>query len=81
MKIRKILCFLLSSALLMVVASGCTAKKDSGPTSEYPTGFRYERFALPSARQIAWENDGMYYIQFQNSDLLKMKNYVPNQSW
>lgn len=34
MKIRKILCFLLSSALLMVVASGCTAKKDSGPTSE-----------------------------------------------
>lgn len=56
-------------------------KLDSGPTAEYPTGFRYERFALPSSRQIAWENDGMYYIQFQNSDLLKMKNYVPNQSW
>ena len=56
-------------------------KLDSGPTAEYPTGFRYERFPLPASRQIAWENDGMYYIQFQNGDLLKMKNYTPNQSW
>jgi hypothetical protein len=56
-------------------------KLDSGPTAQYPTGFRYERFPLPASRQIAWENDGMYYIQFQNGDLLKMKNYTPNQSW
>ena len=53
----------------------------AGPSAQYPTGFRYERFALPSNRQIGWKNDGMYYIQFQNSDLLKMKNYTPNQSW
>lgn len=53
----------------------------SGPTSEYPTGYRYERFELPANRQIGWENDGMYYVQFQTSDLLKMKNYIPNQSW
>lgn len=53
----------------------------SGATAEYPTGFRYERFELPSNRQIGWENDGMYYVQFQTSDLLKMKNYTPNQSW
>lgn len=48
---------------------------------QYPTGFRYERFELPSTRQIGWKNDGMYYIPFQNSDLLKMKNYVPNEAW
>ena len=53
----------------------------AGPSTQYPTGFRYERFELPSNRQIGWKNDGMYYIQFQNSDLLKMKNYTPNQSW
>ncbi len=56
-------------------------KLASGPSAAYPTGFRYERFELPSARQIAWKNDGMYYIQFQTSDLLKMKNYVPNEAW
>lgn len=28
-----------------------------------------------------WKNDGMYYVQFQTSDLLKMKNYVPNEAW
>ena len=56
-------------------------KLSGGATSAYPTGFRYERFALPENRQIAWKNDGMYYIQFQTSDLLKMKNYTPNQTW
>lgn len=56
-------------------------KLDAGVSAEYPTGFKYERFALPSNRQIAWKNDGMYYMQFQNSDLQKMKNYVPNQTW
>lgn len=53
----------------------------AGPSTQYPTGFRYERIELPPNRQIGWKNDGMYYIQFQNSDLLKMKNYTPNQSW
>lgn len=53
----------------------------AGKSDAYPTGFRYERFELPSARQIAWKNDGMYWIQFQTSDLLKMKNYVPNEAW
>ena len=57
------------------------ATKLDAPTSAYPTGFRYDRFELPDNRQIAWENDGMYYIQFQPADLLKMKNYVPNQTW
>ena len=60
---------------------GMRATKLDAPTSSYPTGFRYDRFELPDNRQIAWENDGMYYIQFQPSDLLKMKNYVPNQTW
>ena len=49
-------------------------------STEYPTGFRYERFDLPSTRQITWK-DGMYWIPFQTSDLLKMKNYTPKQSW
>ena len=56
-------------------------KLKAGATAQYPTGFRYERFELPSNRQIAWKNDGMYYVQFQTSDLLKMKNYVPNEAW
>ena len=56
-------------------------KLNAGATAQYPTGFRYERFELPSNRQIAWKNDGMYYVQFQTSDLLKMKNYVPNEAW
>ncbi|MBP5538402.1 MAG: RagB/SusD family nutrient uptake outer membrane protein, partial [Bacteroidales bacterium] len=56
-------------------------KLDAGVSAAYPTGFRYERFDLPENRQIAWKNDGMYYMQFQNSDLIKMQNYIPNQSW
>ncbi len=50
-------------------------------TDKYPTGFRYERFALGNDRQIAWKNDGMYYIRFRQSDLNKMKNYTPKQEW
>ena len=56
-------------------------KLAAGSSAQYPTGFRYERFELPANRQIAWKNDGMYYVQFQTSDLLKMKNYVPNEAW
>lgn len=56
-------------------------KLNAGTSAQYPTGYRYDRFELPSNRQIAWKNDGMYYVQFQTSDLLKMKNYVPNQAW
>lgn len=59
---------------------GMRATKVATSTA-YPTGFKYERFALPSTRQIAWENDGMYWFQFQQSDLLKMKNYTPKQDW
>jgi hypothetical protein len=50
-------------------------------SSQYPTGFRYERFALPANRQIAWKNDGMYWFRFQDSDLLKMSNYTPKMDW
>ncbi len=50
-------------------------------SEQYPTGFRYERFALPASRQIGWKNDGMYWFRFQNSDLLKMKNYTPKMDW
>lgn len=56
-------------------------KLSNGRDDEYPTGFRYERFELPSTRQIAWKNDGMYFFQFQNSDLLKMKNYTVQIPW
>lgn len=50
-------------------------------SAKYPTGFRYDRFELPADRQISWKNDGMYYIQFRNSDLVKMKNYTPKMAW
>lgn len=49
--------------------------------AKYPTGFRYDRFELAANRQISWKNDGMYYIQFRNSDLVKMKNYTPKMAW
>ncbi|MCC8018697.1 MAG: RagB/SusD family nutrient uptake outer membrane protein [Rikenellaceae bacterium] len=42
--------------------------------------FEYSRYELDSDRQVAWKN-GMYYVPFKNSDLVKMKNYVPNESW
>lgn len=60
---------------------GLRATKLSAPSAEYPTGFRYERFALPANRQIAWKNDGMYWFRFQDSDLLKMSNYIPKENW
>ena len=50
-------------------------------SSQHPTGFKYERFALPANRQIAWKNDGMYWFRFQDSDLLKMSNYTPKMDW
>lgn len=57
-------------------------KLDAGyDASRYPTGFRYDRFELPSNRQIAWKNDGMYYIQFNKNILQKMKNYTPKMEW
>lgn len=60
---------------------GMRVTKLSAATQEYPTGFKYERFALPANRQIAWKNDGMYWFRFQDSDLLKMKNYQPKENW
>lgn len=60
---------------------GMRATKLPSPTAEYPSGFKYERFPLPANRQIAWKNDGMYYFRFQDSDLLKMSNYVPKENW
>lgn len=57
-------------------------KLDAGyDAAAYPTGFKYERIELDKKRQIAWKNDGMYYIQFQNSDIIKMKNYTPKMAW
>lgn len=50
-------------------------------SAQYPTGFKYERFALPANRQIAWKNDGMYWFRFQDADLLKMSNYTPKMDW
>ena len=51
-------------------------------TSIYPTGFRYDRFELPDNRQITWtDSDGMYWVQFNTSTLIKMKNYTPKPKW
>lgn len=60
---------------------GMRAVKLAQPDPAYPTGFRYERFALPANRQIAWKNDGMYWFRFRDSDLLKMSNYTPKMVW
>ncbi len=60
---------------------GMRATKLDAASAAYPTGFKYERFALPANRQISWKNDGMYWFRFQDSDLLKMKNYTPKPVW
>ncbi len=59
---------------------GIRATKLEAPTAEYPTGFKYERVELSSDRQVAWKN-AMYYVPIPESELLKMKNYVPNEAW
>lgn len=58
----------------------CT-RLNSPDRSVYPTGYKFERFALPPIRQIAWKSDGMYWMQFQRTDLLKMKNYTQKPVW
>jgi len=43
-------------------------------SAEYPTGFKYTRYALPANRQPRWK-DAMYYIPFDTDDYYKMKNF------
>lgn len=49
-------------------------------TAEYPTGFKYTRYALEPLRQSSWK-DAMYYLPFNPEDNFKMKNFVPNEVW
>ena len=46
----------------------------------YPTGFKYIRSPLSADRQPVWKPQ-MYYLPFNNSDALKMKNFVANPVW
>jgi hypothetical protein len=49
----------------------------------YPTGYKYERTELENNQGIRQPSyrAGMYYLPFLNSDVLKMKNFVPNPAW
>lgn len=49
-------------------------------SATYPTGYKYTRFDLPSARQTVWK-DAMYYWPFDRADNYKMKNFAPNEVW
>jgi hypothetical protein len=49
-------------------------------SSTYPTGYKYTRVPLPSARQVYWK-DEMYYWPFPVADNYKMKKFVPNPIW
>lgn len=49
-------------------------------SSTYPTGFKYERYALSADRQSNWK-DAMYYLPFNTEDTYKMKNFVSNEVW
>jgi hypothetical protein len=49
-------------------------------TTEYPTGFKYTRYALEALRQSAWK-DEMYYLPFNTEDNFKMRGFVPNDVW
>ncbi len=63
-----------SSTLIGMIAEKVTVS----PT--YPTGFKYVRAPLSADRQPVWKPQ-MYYLPFNNSDALKMKNFVPNPVW
>lgn len=49
-------------------------------SSEYPTGFKYTRIALPATRQVAWK-EGMYYLPFADKDYKLMKNFQFGPVW
>ena len=63
-----------SSTLIGMIAEKVTVS----PT--YPTGYKYVRAPLSADRQPVWKPQ-MYYLPFNNSDALKMKNFVPNPVW
>jgi hypothetical protein len=46
----------------------------------YPIGFRHKRIALSQDRQPVWKPQ-MFYLPFDISDNLKMKNFIPNPLW
>ncbi len=64
----------MSSTLYGMIAEKVTV------SSTYPTGFKYVRTPLSADRQPVWKPQ-MYYLPFNNSDALKMKNFVPNPVW
>ena len=49
-------------------------------SATYPTGFKYDRYALSADRQSNWK-DAMYYLPFNTEDTYKMKNFVSNEVW
>jgi hypothetical protein len=49
-------------------------------STQYPTGFKYTRYALEPLRQTSWK-DAMYYLPFNQEDVFKMKNFTPNENW
>lgn len=49
-------------------------------STTYPTGFKYARSPISADRQPVWKPQ-MYYLPFNNSDALKMKNFVANPVW
>ncbi len=64
----------MSSTLIGMIAEKVTA------STAYPTGYKYVRAPLSADRQPVWKPQ-MYYLPFNNSDALKMKNFVPNPVW
>ena len=63
-----------SSTLIGMIAEKVTV------SPAYPTGYKYARSPLSADRQPVWKPQ-MYYLPFNNSDALKMKNFVPNPVW
>lgn len=49
-------------------------------TTTYPKGYKYTRVILSANRQVKWK-DAMYYFPFFDSDMYKMKEFVPNEVW
>ncbi len=64
----------MQSTLIGMIAEKVT------PSTTYPTGYKYVRAPLSADRQPVWKPQ-MYYLPFNNSDALKMKNFVPNPVW
>jgi len=64
----------MTQTLMGMYIESCT------PSAQYPNGRKYERRAIPDARQGTWK-DYMYYWPLPDSEADKLVNFKNNERW